>query len=121
MCSHSSVTIVLLLTIFGVAHSGLASLRPKGEEIIGARAWRVLFGVVSLPLALSCLVYFINHRYDGAVLWDVKSVPGVHDFCWISSFVSFWFLYPSTFNLLEVAAVDKPKVRGLCTISVHSL
>lgn len=27
----------LLLTIFGIAHSGLASLRPKAEEIIGAR------------------------------------------------------------------------------------
>jgi len=31
------MTIGLLLTIFGVAHSGLASLRPKAEEIIGAR------------------------------------------------------------------------------------
>lgn len=30
-------TIALLLTIFGVAHSGLASLRPKMEEVIGAR------------------------------------------------------------------------------------
>lgn len=30
-------TIALLLTIFGVAHSGLASLRPKMEDIIGAR------------------------------------------------------------------------------------
>lgn len=31
------VTIALLLTIFGVAHSGLASLRPFAEDIIGAR------------------------------------------------------------------------------------
>jgi hypothetical protein len=31
------VTVALLLTIFGVAHSGLASLRPWAEEIIGAR------------------------------------------------------------------------------------
>lgn len=30
-------TIALLLTFFGVAHSGLASLRPKMEEVIGAR------------------------------------------------------------------------------------
>jgi len=35
---HSSeAAITLLLTIFGVAHSGLASLRPWAEEVIGAR------------------------------------------------------------------------------------
>lgn len=47
---------------------------PQGEEMIGARAWRVLFGVVSLPLAVSAVVYFINHRYDGVQLWDIKVV-----------------------------------------------
>ena len=26
------------------------------------------------------------------------------------NFVSFYFLYPSTFNLLEVAAVDRPEL-----------
>ncbi|CAM9176791.1 unnamed protein product [Chrysoparadoxa australica] len=119
----TSITITLLLGIFAVAHSGLASLRPVGEEIIGARAWRVLFGVVSLPLAVSSVVYFINHRYDGAVLWDVKGVDGVHTFCWLLSYVSFFFLYPSTFNLLEVAAVDKPQLHmwetGIMRITRH--
>ncbi|CAM9466321.1 unnamed protein product [Discosporangium mesarthrocarpum] len=119
----STVTISLILGIFAVAHSGLASLRPKGEELIGARAWRVLFGVVSLPLALSAVVYFINHRYDGIELWDIKTLPGVHSACWVTSFVSFFFLYPSTFNLLEVAAVDKPKLHlwesGIMRITRH--
>jgi zeta-carotene isomerase len=98
-----------LLGVFGVAHSGLASLRPLAEPAVGARAWRVLFALVSLPLALSAVVYFINHRYDGAPLWDVKSVPGAHELVWLLSLASFFFLYPSTFNLLEVAAVDEPK------------
>lgn len=44
----------------------------QGEELIGARAWRVLFGVVSLPLAVTAVAYFINHRYDGVQLWDIK-------------------------------------------------
>lgn len=68
-------------------------------------------------------VYFINHRYDGVQLWQVRDVPGVHEFCWIMSFISFLFLYPSTFNLLEVAAVDKPKVHmyetGIMRITRH--
>lgn len=81
-----------------------------GEEIIGPRAYRVLFALASLPLAIAAVVYFINHRYDGAPLWNIRGLPGVHEAVWISSFVSFYFLYPSTFNILEVAAVDEPKV-----------
>lgn len=44
----------------------------QGEELVGARAWRVLFGVVSLPLAVTAVAYFINHRYDGVQLWNIK-------------------------------------------------
>jgi len=68
-------------------------------------------------------VYFINHRYDGVQLWQVQSVPGVHQLVWLSSLISFLFLYPSTFNLLEVAAVDKPKLHlwetGIMRITRH--
>lgn len=75
-----------------------------GEQAIGARPYRVVFAAISLPLAMLAVVYFINHRYDGLALWNVRGVPGVHDFIWILNFVSFFFLYPSTFNLLEVRA-----------------
>lgn len=68
-------------------------------------------------------VYFINHRYDGVQLWQLNSVAGIHELVWISNFVSFFFLYPSTFNLLEVAAVDKPKMHlwetGIMRITRH--
>ena len=70
--------------------------------MIGPRAWRVLFGSVSLPLAAIAVFYFINHRYDGTQLWNVQGTPGLHTALWIANFVSFLFLYPSTFNLLEV-------------------
>ena len=35
--------------------------------------------------------------------------PYVHGFCWVLNFLSFLLLSPSTFNLLEVAAVDVPQ------------
>lgn len=48
------------------------------------------------------LLFFLRFRYDGIQLWDLRLEPGMHDFVWWSSLVSFLFLYPSTFNLLEV-------------------
>ncbi|MCD9640611.1 hypothetical protein HAX54_026017 [Datura stramonium] len=120
--SHEIVMLSLTL-IFAIVHSGLASLRDKGEELIGERAFRVLFAGISLPLAVSTIVYFINHRYDGVQLWQLNSIAGIHELVWFSSFISFFFLYPSTFNLLEVAAVDKPKMHlwetGIMRITRH--
>ncbi len=46
-----------LLLGFAVAHSGLAGLRMRGEAIIGARLYRVLFALVSVPLAVIFWAY----------------------------------------------------------------
>ncbi len=117
------ITIFSLLTIFAIAHSGLAGLRPYAEEIVGARAWRVVFALVSLPLALSCISYFVNHCHEGSQLWDLTGVPGLHTILWFTDFVSFLFLYPSTFNLLEIAAIEKPQLHlwetGIIRITRH--
>ncbi|XP_030940845.1 15-cis-zeta-carotene isomerase, chloroplastic isoform X2 [Quercus lobata] len=117
------VVMLTLILIFAIVHSGLASLRDVGEKLIGERAFRVLFAGTSLPLAVSTVVYFINHRYGGLQLWQLQSVPGLHQLVWLSNFISFFFLYPSTFNLLEVAAVEKPKMHlwetGIMRITRH--
>ena len=47
---------LLLIFIFAIVHSGLASLRDQGEKLVGERAFRVLFAGVSLPLAVSTVV-----------------------------------------------------------------
>lgn len=117
------VEMLLVLTIFAIVHSGGAALRSSAEKVIGERAYRVLFAAISLPLAVSAVVFFITHRYDGVQLWQLRTVPGLHEVVWLLSFISFFFLYPSTFNLLEVAAVDKPKVHlwetGVMRITRH--
>ncbi|MEG4487182.1 NnrU family protein [Microcoleus sp. D2_18a_B4] len=119
----SHLVILGLLLVFAIAHSGLAALRPKGEKLIGPRLYRVLFALVSLPLAVILIVYFFNHRYDGVQLWQVQGVPGVKPAVWILSAISFLFLYPATFNLLEIAAVQKPQVHlyetGIIRITRH--
>jgi len=124
MADFSSHFIMLgLILLFAITHSGLASLRIKAEQIIGARAYRVIFALVSLPLAAAMLIYFFNHRYDGVQLWQVQGVTGIDALVWILSAISFLFLYPATFNLLEVAAIAKPQVHlyedGIIRVTRH--
>jgi zeta-carotene isomerase len=122
--SHDpAATIFTMLTVFAITHSGLASLRPSMEEVIGARPWRVIFACVSLPLALSCISYFVNHAHEGVQLWDLTSSTALHNLCLATNFVSFLLLYPSTFNLLEIAAVERPQLHlwetGVIRITRH--
>ena len=121
--TSSHVTMLALLAGFAIAHSGLAALRSWGESKIGARLYRILFALVSIPFATILIIYFFNHRYDGLRLWQVQNVPGIEPLVWILSLISFIFLYPATFNLLEIAAVQKPQVHlyetGIIRISRH--
>jgi uncharacterized membrane protein len=108
---------------FAIAHSGGAALRPWAEKYVGARLYRLLFALVSLPLAGILIIYFVLHRYDGLQLWQVQGVPGVGAVVWLLSAISFLFLYPATFNLLEIAAIQKPQVHlyntGIIRITRH--
>jgi uncharacterized membrane protein len=112
-----------LILVFAIAHSGLASLRMRGEQYIGARAYRVIFAVVSLSLAIPLFIYYFNHRYDGVQLWQIQGVTGVHEFVLVLSAIAFLFLYPATFNLGEVAAIQKPQVHlfetGITRVARH--
>lgn len=123
MLTPSHGVMALLLLTFALAHSGLAALRPWGESKIGARGYRVLFALVSIPLATVLIIYFFNHRYDGARLWNLQGAPGMQPLVWGLSALSFFFLYPATFNLLEIAALEKPEIHlyetGIIRICRH--
>ena len=112
-----------LQLIFAIAHSGGAALRPWAEKYIGPRLYRIIFALISLPLAVLLIIYFFNHRYDGRQLWQVQGIPGVGTLVWVLSAISFFFLYPATFNLLEIAAIQKPQVHlyetGIIRITRH--
>ena len=120
---HSSIVMLILLVLFAVIHSGGASLRQRAEARIGARAWRLLFAAASIPSAVIVIGWFLAHRYDGIRLWNLQGVPGMFPLVWIGTAVSFLFLYPATYNLLEIPAVLKPQVRlyatGIIRISRH--
>jgi uncharacterized membrane protein len=121
--TNSHFVMLGLQIVFAIAHSGGASLRPYAEKQIGPRLYRVFFALLSLPLAVILIVYFINHRYDGWQLWQLQGVPGIKPVVWVLSAISFLFLYPATFNLLEIAAIQKPSVHlyetGIIRITRH--
>ena len=112
-----------LLLAFAVVHSGGASLRVWGAAKIGERAWRLLFAAVSIPSAVVVIGYFLAHRYDGVRLWNLQDQPWIVPVVWAGTAISFLFLYPATYNLLEIPAVLKPQVRlyatGIIRISRH--
>ena len=120
---HSSIVMLILLVLFAVIHSGGASLRQRAEARIGARAWRLLFAAASIPSAVVVIGWFLAHRYDGIRLWNLQGVPGMVPLVWIGTAIRFLFLYPATYNLLEIPAVLKPQVRlyatGIIRISRH--
>ena len=120
---HSSIVMLLLLILFAVIHSGGAALRTRAEAVIGARAWRLIFAAASIPSAVVVIGWFLAHRYDGVRLLNLQGVPGVIPLVWIGTAISFLFLYPATYNLLEIPAVLKPQVRlyatGIIRISRH--
>jgi uncharacterized membrane protein len=123
MSQHSSWVMLALLLGFAVLHSGGAALRSWAEERIGARAWRLLFALASVPAAGLVIAYFIAHRYDGWRLWNLQDRPWILPLVWLGSAISFFFLYPATYNLLEIPALLRPQVRlygsGIIRISRH--
>ena len=61
-------------------------------------------------------------RADGIEFWNGEPVAWVHGVAWTINFLSFFFLYPSVFNLKEVA-VEKTKIHlwetGVIRITRH--
>lgn len=130
ICSHlhswiapSHFVVLGLIAGFACIHSGLAALRAQAEQVIGARGYRVCFALASLTAAGTLITYFLSHRYDGVQLWQLQGEPWLPSLVWGLSALSFIFLYPSTFNLLEIAAIAKPQVHlydaGIIRITRH--
>ena len=116
-----------LYTLFAVLHSGGAALRSRAVPLIGERLYRIGFAATSLPSAVLCIAYFIAHRYDGLLIPTLQALraqlPHFHTAVGALSGLSFLFLYPATFRLLEVAAIQRPTLRlyetGIVRLTRH--
>tara|TARA_B100000674_G_scaffold176132_1_gene142568 strand:- start:150 stop:899 length:750 start_codon:yes stop_codon:yes gene_type:complete len=119
----TSIVVFILILIFAIIHSGGAALRNKAESIIGPRLWRLVFVSLSLPSAVILIGYFLTHRYDGLRLWNLQGNSFVFYLVWVLTAISFIFLYPATYNLLEIPSLQKPEVRiystGIMRVTRH--
>tara|TARA_Y100001968_G_scaffold276331_1_gene270552 strand:- start:1037 stop:1768 length:732 start_codon:yes stop_codon:yes gene_type:complete len=120
---YTSFVMMGLIVAFAVIHSGGAALRTKAEKLVGPRVWRLIFAAASIPSASILIGYFLVHRYDGIRLWNFQALPAMIPIVWVLTAISFLFLYPATYNLLEIPAVIKPQQRlygtGIIRISRH--
>ena len=120
---HSSIVVLTLIFLFAIIHSGGAALRNKAELLIGPRLWRLFFVTLSLPSAIILISYFLAHRYDGLRLWNFQGNHYMFLVVWVLTAISFLFLYPATYNLLEIPSLQKPKIRiystGIMRITRH--
>ena len=119
----TSIVVFILIIIFAIIHSGGAALRNKAELLIGPRLWRLVFVSLSLPSAIILIGYFLTHRYDGIRLWNLQGNSFVFYTVWVLTAISFLFLYPATYNLLEIPSVQRPKIRiystGIMRVTRH--
>nr|AUG32311.1 hypothetical protein PLO_314 [Paulinella longichromatophora] len=119
----STLNMLFLLFIFAIIHSGGAAIRRKAELRVGPRAWRLFFAILSVPSAIIIIGYFLAHHYDGICLWNFRESSIVVPAIWIITAISFVFLYPATYNLLEIPAILMPRVRlyesGIIRITRH--
>ena len=83
----------------------------------------IVFCFLSLPSAIVLISYFLSHRYDGIRLWNLQGNNFIFLFVWFLTAISFLFLYPATYNLLEIPSVLKPQVRiygtGIMRVTRH--
>ncbi|MDJ0626490.1 MAG: NnrU family protein [Candidatus Caenarcaniphilales bacterium] len=119
----SHLIIVLFAVIFAFAHSGMAAIRPSAEKYIPPRIYRVLFVIVSFLVATPWLVYLVNHRYDGIILFNFQNSEIIHLIVLILASLAFFFLYPGTFRFSEIVTINKPTQRfytkGIMRITRH--
>lgn len=100
---NSHLVTLIFGIIFPITHSGLASLRPYGEKIVGARTWRVIFAWPSLCLAYSWITYFVSHAHDGVVLWDGTQIGWLHALAWCINFASFFiYIYITLYIIMYI-------------------
>ncbi|MDX1917821.1 MAG: NnrU family protein [Candidatus Caenarcaniphilales bacterium] len=119
----SHIVVILFALFFGIAHSGMAALRPALERYLPPRVYRWIFVLVSFGIAIPWLIYLVNHRYDGIVFFDWHESDFAHLIVFVLSTLAFFFLYPGTFHFLEILTIKKPKQRfhttGIIRITRH--
>jgi len=115
--------VILFALVFGIFHSGMAHFRARLERYIPPRIYRILFVLVSFLIATPWLIFLVNHRYDGLILFNFQENSFVHKLVFCLSALAFFFLYPGTFRFSEIVTIRKPTQKiysqGIIRITRH--
>ena len=121
----TSTAIVFWTLAFAATHMGLASLRvrPRLVAAIGERPYLGIYSLVSFATFVPLVRAWLGDIHGGALLWNLRDVPGVH----LAALVVSWLWFT-----LALAALVQPsptgmgprtttRARGLTRITRHPL
>lgn len=71
----ATLVVVALWIAFAASHLVLSSraLRPRLVAVLGARGFTVFFSVVAFAVFVPLVMYYLDHRHTGPLLWAVPA------------------------------------------------
>jgi len=121
-----AIIVALLWTLFGVFHIGLATLRIRGWLVsrLGEVGFSLAYSAVALATVSVVIVYYSQHRYDGAAGLALAAIPAVRSvlIALIVASVMMMVAAFATYNHSPYAILGKskfPEPRGLERVTRH--
>lgn len=76
---QSWLVISLLWFGFGASHIAMSHTPVRNAVIgkVGAKAFMGLYSLVSFAFFIPLVSFYLDHRHEGALLWDLVLIPGV--------------------------------------------
>jgi len=89
-------------------HQGGAALRVWGRSGLAARAWRLLFAALTFHRSVLVIGYSSPIATTACGSGTCRGSAGLIPLIWSATAISFFFLYPATYNLAESRRCSKP-------------
>lgn len=119
------ISLLALWGLFAATHMGLSSVATRRRLIdrLGTGPFLGLYSLVALAVFVPLVSVYLGHRHEGALLWNLRSVPGlVPVSMWVSG-VCFAITVASFFqpSPASIGAGADPKAVGILRITRHPL
>ncbi len=121
----TSQAIVFWALAFAASHMGLSSLRvrPRLVAAVGLPAYLGIYTVVAFATFVPLVRAYLGGIHGGALLWNLREVPGVHTAALLVSWTAFTLALAALVQPSPASIVPRSttRARGLTRITRHPL